>query len=216
MRTIEFDAGEHIDLAAKHLLAATTLEDDLTVQGIFNGILLTANAESTPESIVAYYHAESERRAEEYRKSPDGIKARREQEGRTQRQTELNAEIDQAIAGCPMKISDQPAWDEFVAKNTDPYSAGVIKFAERWARLMQVRMEDGSKLADIAKQASSEADNEGITGFMYGCAVATLAQTWKHGEELRRWHNLDTQVGTEGERANETGGVLNPALLSIG
>jgi hypothetical protein len=43
-----------------------------------------------------------------------------------------------------------------------------------------------------------------------------LAKCWLHGEALRRWHNKDTQIGTEGDRANERGGVLNPAMLSIG
>ena len=43
-----------------------------------------------------------------------------------------------------------------------------------------------------------------------------LAQCWVHGEALRRWHNRDTQIGTEGDKANESGGVLNPALLTIG
>ena len=35
-------------------------------------------------------------------------------------------------------------------------------------------------------------------------------------DRLRRWHNKATQIGTEGDKANETGGVLNPALLTIG
>ena len=43
-----------------------------------------------------------------------------------------------------------------------------------------------------------------------------LAQCGVHGEALRRWHNRDTQIGTEGDKANESGGVLNPALLTIG
>lgn len=59
-------------------------------------------------------------------------------------------------------------------------------------------------------------DDDGITGFMYGCAVQMLAKSWKHGEALRRWHNKETQIGMEGDKANETGGVLNPALLSLG
>jgi hypothetical protein len=50
---------------------------------------------------------------------------------------------------------------------------------------------------------------------MYGCAVQMLAGCWIHGEELRRWYNLDTQLGTEGEAANSNGGVLNPVLLNI-
>jgi hypothetical protein len=58
-----------------------------------------------------------------------------------------------------------------------------------------------------------DVDAEGITGFMFGCAVLVLAKCWKYGEALRRWHNRDTQIGTEGDHANETGGVLNPALI---
>ena len=48
----------------------------------------------------------------------------------------------------------------------------------------------------------------------YGCAVSTLAACREHGEALRRWHNLRMQIDTEGARANESGGVLHPALLS--
>ena len=70
-------------------------------------------------------------------------------------------------------------------------------------------------LEDVADATSQEADVEGITGFMYGCAVSTLSRCWKHGEQLRRWHNINTQLGNEGEKANESGGVLNPALLSV-
>jgi len=50
---------------------------------------------------------------------------------------------------------------------------------------------------------------------MYGASVSVLAKCWEHGEQLRRWHNLKTQLGNEGEKANEKGGVLNPALLNI-
>ena len=50
---------------------------------------------------------------------------------------------------------------------------------------------------------------------MYGAAVSTLVAVWEHGEALRRWHNLKTQIGNEGERANASGGVLNPALLTV-
>ncbi len=113
-----------------------------------------------------------------------------------------------------MQISDNEAWTKAVAINDDPYGSGVIRYAERWADLMEAAMAGGAALADIADSTSHEADTEGITGFMYGAAVATLSRCWVHGEELRRWHNLDTQLHDEGERANETGGVLNPAILT--
>lgn len=115
-----------------------------------------------------------------------------------------------------MIIKDQDAWNEWVENNTDPYGRGVITYAERWANLMEERMAGGAPLTEVAQQASHDADTEGITGFMYGAAVSVLTTSWEHGEELRRWHNLDTQIGNEGEKANESGGVLNPAILNLG
>lgn len=114
-----------------------------------------------------------------------------------------------------MKLIDQAAWDHFAAINTDSYGSGVVRFAQRWAELMEARIAAGEALEDVAKATSNEADTEGITVFMYGVAVSSLAQMWVHGEELRCWHNLAMQRGTEGEAANESGGVLNPALLSV-
>lgn len=112
--------------------------------------------------------------------------------------------------------SDAGGWAKTVAANTDPYGRAGVRFAARWASEMERRMAEGSTLAAVAHDASVWADDEGITGFMYGCAVSILSQVWTHGDALRRWHNLNTQIGKEGERANETGGVLNPALLCLG
>jgi len=76
-------------------------------------------------------------------------------------------------------------------------------------------MAKGKKLEEIAHSTSHKADTDGITGFMYGAAVETLANVWEHGEALRQWHNLETQIGTEGEEANKRGATLDPALLVI-
>lgn len=110
----------------------------------------------------------------------------------------------------------QDDWYKSVANNQDPYGFGVMEFSAKWANLMEERMVDGSTVADVAENAEREADTDRITGFMYGCAVATLATVWVPGQALRRWSNLKIQIGKEGEKANESGGVLNPALLSIG
>lgn len=99
--------------------------------------------------------------------------------------------------------------------NSDFYGSGIYRFAERWAEMMEERLATGKSIADIAGQTSHDSDTEGITGVMYGCAVGVLAHFWEHGEELRRWHNLDTQVGEEGIEANKKRTVLNPALLNI-
>lgn len=114
-----------------------------------------------------------------------------------------------------IKTDKQDEYRDWKAKNTDPYGAECFRYAESWADLMEKRLANGEKLADFAKQTSHEADTDGVTGFMYGMAVSILSMAWVHGEELRRWHNLDTQIGNEGEKANEDGGTLNPALLNI-
>lgn len=106
-------------------------------------------------------------------------------------------------------------WERNVQANEDPYGNAVCRFCSEWATRMERELAKGKALNDIAERCSTEADNEGITGFMYGCAVSILSHCWKFGEELRCWSNLREQIGTEGEQANKTGGVLNPALLRI-
>lgn len=116
-----------------------------------------------------------------------------------------------------MQFKDEAGWNAGKANNTDPYGNAIYRYAEKWADLMESRINsDSTKVAEVAEKASMEADDEGITGFMYGAAVRVLSAFWLYGEELRRWHNKETQIGTEGDRANENGGVLNPAVINIG
>jgi len=116
-----------------------------------------------------------------------------------------------------MQLRDADGWKRANDANPpeEPYGHRVITYAEDWANFMERDMAAGKTLEDCAEATSREADTDGITGFMYGAAVSTLAVVWIHGEALRRWHNLKTQSRNEGERANESGGVLNPALLNI-
>ncbi len=116
-----------------------------------------------------------------------------------------------------MRLKDQEAWERGLKKNQDAYGACTYRYAQRWAELMEERMAAAKMpVADVASFTSHDADTEGITGFMYGCAVSVLASVWEHGEDLRRWHNLDCQCHDEGEKANEKGTVLNPAVMTIG
>lgn len=114
-----------------------------------------------------------------------------------------------------MKFKDKEAWKKGLANNTDFYGSAIYRYAERWADLMEEKLQAGAKLEDIAKQTSHDADTEGISGFMYGAAVSVLARCWDSGEELRRWHNLATQCKHEGYIANAKGAVLNPALMTF-
>lgn len=120
-----------------------------------------------------------------------------------------------------MHIVDQDYWDKGLAANKDPYGHRCFTYAEDWANLLEKRIPANATSAEVtrivvdhARNDSATADTDGITGFMYGAAVSILSRVWKWGDELRRWHNLDIQIGNEGERANASGGTLNPALLS--
>lgn len=91
----------------------------------------------------------------------------------------------------------------------DPYSARIITYAWEWAGHMELALLRGERLEEVAEKYARQADTDGITGFMYGAAVHTLATFWIHGEELRRWHNGQYGVG------EETSGTVNPAILTV-
>ena len=155
------------------------------------GCGLTAKPGDNPDAIVQYYQTESNRRHEEYVKSPE-YKKRQHEAQKAQRCQDLILKGAFMVVPEKMTLRDEEGWKKTVAANTDDYGGGVMSFVERWARLMEGRMANGDTLEACAEDASSLADNKGITGFMYGAAVSILSQVWVHGEQLRRWHNLKT------------------------
>lgn len=98
-----------------------------------------------------------------------------------------------------MKYKDEEFYKKgFAAQKGEGYGERCYTYAKDWAELMEARMAKGETLESCAAVTSHEADTDGITGFMYGMAVSILAKCWEHGEELRRWHNLSTQIHHEG------------------
>ena len=84
-----------------------------------------------------------------------------------------------------MKLKDGMIddYNSYVELNSqDGYSKGVIDFAVRWANLMEKEKELTNELVD---KLSSQADTEGITGFMYDGARGSLYHFWKYGDELK-------------------------------
>lgn len=213
-KTYESMPGNHIATACKEAVAMAKSEG-CNVTFSFNEVSLTATPDTDPDALAQSYSDECSRRHAEYVASPE-YKLRQEESERKQR--EQNAARATALATAPanMTLRDADGWRKSCEANRDGYGGAVMTYAERWARLMEARMAKGERIADIADECSHLANEEGITGFMYGCAVSILAQVWIHGEALRLWHNLKTQVRDEGKRANDSGGVLNPAVLSIG
>lgn len=209
--------GMHIGSAAEKLCELAASSPD-GAEMSFNGVYLPADAGTTPGDVIAAFHADMKRQSDEtdakrraWEQTQEGQEVMRKA---AERQRYVASEVAKGVL--PFAVNDEAAWTECIAKNDDPDGACAVRYAARWANWMEARMADGAELRAIAYDVGNEADLEGITGFMYGCAVGMLARFWVHGEELRRWHNLKTQISSEGEAANESGGVLNPALLTIG
>jgi hypothetical protein len=87
-----------------------------------------------------------------------------------------------------MKIKEdmQKEYAEGKAKNTDPYGAAIFRYSERWARRMEEHLEEHGEIEKkTVDELSNDADNEGITGFMYDMARSILYDCWVYGEELK-------------------------------
>ena len=107
-----------------------------------------------------------------------------------------------------MKLKDEDGWNQAIEANKESsYGMGVIRFAIKWADLMEERIADGETVFDCAEAMADKADTEGITGFMYGCAVRILVQVWQYGEDLRKWHN--------DKYAYKGNGVVNSAVITV-
>lgn len=121
-----------------------------------------------------------------------------------------------------MKDDAAQAWwaeqRESIAKIDDQmkreYVGGILDFADAWATEMEARLVEGKTVADVYQDAGHEVDRRpqfGITGNMYGHAVALLARGWKYGEDLRVAHNTEY-----GHPNAPKGAVVNPAIVTIG
>ncbi len=86
-------------------------------------------------------------------------------------------------------------------------SLWVLAFARRWANLMEEMMDPLRSVAEVAQEAFLEADKGydpddddesgeyyegGISGRMFGVAIAALERAWIHGPALREWHNANS------------------------
>lgn len=191
------------------------------IQFDFNEVILLVTKENADkDKIYAEYRAGLEANAEKYRleqeaymKTPEYRAERAKQLKIQTRRQQVENEVLAIDESTELEFKDDEAkanWEKWVEVNSnDGYSFGVVKYARRWAKYMQHLMKKHNKtLPEIAENASHVSDTEGITGFMYGGAVAALSQFWKYGEELRRWHNKEW--GHE-----DTDGVVNPAVLTI-
>lgn len=148
------------------------------------------------EEKTAIRQEESRKRQEQYDKEE---KEQREACEEKTKGIELEIIVD--------KISE---YKTYVENNSqDGYSRAVIDYGEAWGKMMQIEIAKGRSVKEVADECQKGLGFLGITGFQYGCAVKGLAHFWKHGEDLRKWHNKVYGVSEDKK------GVVNPAILTI-
>jgi len=121
-----------------------------------------------------------------------------------------------------MPITKLEDWQAWVDNNQDPYGKCCIDVARKVMEFLDEEpntpIEKGEGhfgVSGLINRADESIKAGGITGFMAGAVATMVSHCHSRGEEFRKMWNLDTQIGSEGEKANEGKGVLNPALLKL-
>lgn len=113
-----------------------------------------------------------------------------------------------------MPITKEKEWNECVENNKDAYGKCCVDVARQVMKILDDEPGDFDPHTIICR-ADDETKAGGITGFMAGMVSSIVSQCHSRGEEFRHKWNKDVQIGNEGDKANEEGGVLNPALLNV-
>lgn len=203
-----------IDIAGKMAYRANFYNTRVTC--VFNDVQFTVNPGMNWEDGFNLWKEEMDRQDRQWQKSMKAEVARRDQlDMQIKHQKRLNHVYDVIRTGnlsVPFWkfIGFKLAIKKHSSSNLDRL---VIEYALAWGIEMQKAMKNGAKLADVADQLSHDVDN-GMSGFSHGLAVAFLCRYWKHGEELRRWHNRQYGVSDD-ESKTHKGKVVNPAIIRI-
>lgn len=134
---------------------------------------------------------------------------KKEAEERTKKEAEQQFIISEQTKGVELELSDAEGWNKSREANSDGYGSAALNYAEAWAKLMQIEIAKGKSVKECADATQKGLGYLGITGFQYGCVVSILSQCWKHGEDLRKWHNKKYGVSEDKQ------GVVNPAVLTL-
>lgn len=191
-----------------------TLEKDInyTYSFNFNGREIQV---TTVEDMKLQWEKIAEKKEEDYQKwllSDEGIKEQKKQKKAEEKQKRLVKERKSLLASEQMTVYNHLLYKTFEENNSqDPYGLGVLHFAKAWAIYMEKDIIANNNILtkEIMESCCTKADTEGITGFMYGCAVGFLSKCWIYGEQLRQIHNGEYNIDSLVE------GVVNPAVLVI-
>ena len=198
-------AGTDIHSAIRDMIVWSKIEGR-PVQTTFNGATFSVTADTDPDEAYKQWEQIMDQNAEAYRNAPEGIKAAAEAKARAEKKAKEDAEVSELIKDEVLELTAEKAWKKSLLVNTDPYGSGVVRYAERWGKLMQVEMRQrGASVLtkEIVDATKFRADNEGMSGFSWSCARNLLIQCWKYGAELGKFEGFSADKVQKARRLAE-------------
>ena len=197
--------GTDIHSAIRDMIVWSKIEGR-PVQTTFNGATFSVTADTDPDEAYKQWKQIMEKNAEAYRNSPEGIKAAAEAKARAEKKAKENAVVSELIKDEVLELTAEKAWKKSVQVNIDPYGSGVVRYAERWGKLMQVEMRQRATSVltkEVVDATKFRADNEGMSGFSWSCARNLLIQCWKYGAELGKFEGFSADKVQKARRLAE-------------
>ncbi|HXK37908.1 MAG TPA: hypothetical protein VJ579_02475 [Candidatus Paceibacterota bacterium] len=186
--TLEVDEGARIVSTIERAISSAKLSPDYSASFTMSGVTITVRDDSSPRLIFdEFLRALNGRLEGEVGPYPKDIPIE------DLSVPLLRADIEALLAEAPpIEVVDEERWLLMKETNVDNcgYGQSMVAYAERWARLMQLRLASGRKIDDVAGRASFEVDFDGIRPLVVRRAVIELSLHWKYGRELlaESWH----------------------------
>lgn len=94
-----------------------------------------------------------------------------------------------------MKIrkGQEKIYQNWLDNNQDGYGNACFRYADTWATLLEAKMSGQSLTKEIIEQVSTDADTEGITGFMFGAAKSILINCWEYGHLIEYFYTENVE-----------------------
>jgi hypothetical protein len=190
----------------------------IRVTSFINEVQLTVEPGMSDPDAYKLWREEFDRKYQQWEKSMKAEVQRREEKAYKEWKIACEKRVREMLEHEKIQVlrHKRRAFNKAVRINSTEDSAALVNYAMAWAVAMQQAMRGGNKIADVAEKLSQEVDYQGMSGGSSVWVVSFLVNFWRYGEALRRWHNLNTLPGIQGEQANKIkGAVINLTIISI-
>lgn len=182
------------------------------VQSKFDGVLLMASPGDRLEFLLGRFESVIEFAARAYWRMAEGIELSNET---------ILATLPPDTSPFPIfSFSSERDWDgeifwqmKLADSQQDAAEMQALRFAARWANLMETAIADGARLEDIGNETCLQAAMGGLDWVYFSWAVFRIASAWVHGTEFAAWRNSLLRPDVEAIRRADP--VLNPPITVI-